>query len=605
MAWSWIRPGEELLRLAQEPAYAPVVQTMRENVEYWKTHFEDSPDRKPGWGHNYVCPHCASQLVYDRDKPLEHRCSGCGAPAENSPLILEAWTYYRRYEIAETLVDAAVLYRMAGDPSDRDFVFRVIDYYAGHYTEFEEYGLYAGRGKVMGQSLCEAVWGDFLLKALIVLDFDGKSALGKRWHAQLFLPASRLVVAQTGSIHNIPLWHASFALGAGLLFGDERLIRQTMGGDLGTRNQILKGFTPDGIWYENSTGYHYYSLCAAVNACLFLRHAGREEPALFERVLYALVAFLKLRFRNDIMPSFNDGWRASGDVGLHGRTEVYLEAARLFEGFPGAEALAAAATEFETRGTKGDFLFGRPEARPASVDYGSVHLASNCIGVLRSPGMEVFFKYGNLSGSHAHPDALAICIPPFSYDLGTSGYGSPFFRGWYATTLSHSTFAVDGLGQHPVAKGIGTLSEDGTAMDMSVDNAYEGVSAKRSLRLTGSRLEDRLTVDCDSPRRVDWFFHGAGDFACEGELIPDKLPESANGYNHLKNVRRVKGPFRARYAAEGRSLSLAFDALPSGATIYVAETPDNPADQVRYTVRVRMQGMETALTAGFEMGDEA
>nr|HML46186.1 heparinase II/III family protein [Clostridia bacterium] len=240
-----------------------------------------------------------------------------------------------------------------------------------------------------------------------------------------------------------------------------------------------------------------------------------------------------------------------------------------------------------------------------SKDYGSVHLASNCIGVLRSPDTEVFFKYGNLCRSHAHPDALSICIPPFAYDLGTSGYGSPYYRGWYATTLSHSSFTVDGLSQNPQAKGIGTLSEDGTTLDMSVEDAYEGVSAKRSLRLSGNRLEDRLTVSCAVSRQVDWFFHGAGDFACEGELIPDKLPEAMNGYGHLKNVKKARGPFRARYVKEGRSLTLAFDQLPAGAAVYVAESPDNPADQIRHTVLVRMQGTAVELSAVFEMGSEA
>lgn len=595
MSWSWIRPGNELKALAQETPYAQMVETMRSNVAYWQTHFEDSPDRKPGWAHNYVCPHCAGQLVFDREKPREHRCPACNIAVENTRDILEAWTYYARAEIGNTLVEAAILYTMDGEQSYYDFIVRVINYYADHYAEFDEYGTHAGRGKVLGQSLDEAVWGDNLLKALITIQFDGQGELGLRWFKQLFLPASRLVMAQSSLIHNIPLWHASFALGTGLFFGDDKLAEQAWTGDLGARNQILKGFTPDGIWYENSTGYHYYSLQAASMLCLFARYKGMEDAEVFGRVINGYVAFLKLRFQNDTMPAFNDGWRGAGELGLRGRLDMYMYAARLFEGIDGAEQLAAAISDMDTYGTLGEFLYGKVPTTQTLDSYGSVNLPSNCLGMLRSEQLEVFVKYGNLHRSHAHADALQIVIPPFTCDLGTPGYGSPFHNGWYTQTLSHATFVVDGKSQKKDARGTGTLSPDGKIFDMEIDDAYEGVHASRHLVLEGAVLKDSMSVTAEQSRQIDWVFHGAGAFGHDGASTPASLPENEDGYGYLSEMQKVEGLTEAKYVVDGKTLALSFEKMPKDAIVYVGLSPDSPADIMRHTILIRVKGVQSEV----------
>ena len=263
MPYAWIQPREDLKALARDPRYADVVSGMRERVNYWQTNFADTPEQKCGWLHNYVCPKCTGYLHFDVDRPDVHECPECHIRVDNTREIMEAWVYLKRFQIAETLKDAAVLYRMDGQPEDLAFITRVVDFYAQHYVQFEEYGIYAGRGRIMGQSLCEAVWSVNVLKALLIAGFDGKSAQCQRWHQLLFLPIARLVVAQTGMIHNIPLWHAVAAFCAGVFFGDERLVRTTLGGDLGLTQQVTQGFTRDGIWFENSSGYHYYAMAAA------------------------------------------------------------------------------------------------------------------------------------------------------------------------------------------------------------------------------------------------------------------------------------------------------------------------------------------------------
>lgn len=601
MAWTWMRPGDELLALSKEPQYAGIVKDMTERVTYRMAHFDESAGQRSGWAHNYVCPQCGGVLLFELTQPQERRCSVCGAQAPDTRLIREAWMYFWRYTLAETLVDAAILYTMEPVEAYKEFILRVVQWYADHYHLFPEYGLYAGRGKVMGQSLDEAVWGLNLLKALLLVRFDGKSEQGQALHQQLFLPVARLVMAQTGMIHNIPLWHMAYAVSAGFFFDDATLLRQATRTPLGLVNQIMEGFTPDGIWFENATSYHYYALEAASNACLFARWAGHDEPELFARVANAYIAFAKLRFRDDTLPSFNDCSRLGPDKGLRGMLSGYLRAARLFADQPEASALLGAVSRYDADGTVGGFLYGGMTAQGDPPVYGTVFMPHNRLGMLRSDEMEVFFKYGNLHRSHAHPDGLEICIPPFSLDLGTSGYGSPYHSGWYTQTLAHNTFLVDGESQRFDAKGEADLSADGARLSMSIGDAYPDVDAQRELRLDRNRLEDRLQVSCKETRTIDWVFHAAGKAQSDGRLIPAELGNTGNGYDYLTDVQRVDGGSTFTFVLQGQKLTLSFEAVPDGATLYLAASPDNPADQQRHTVLLRAHAADMTVKAVYTL----
>ncbi|NLB37852.1 MAG: hypothetical protein GX810_01200 [Clostridiales bacterium] len=601
MPYAWIQPREDLKALARDPRYADVVSGMRERVNYWQTNFADTPEQKCGWLHNYVCPKCTGYLHFDADRPDVHECPECHIRVENTREIMEAWVYLKRFQIAERLKDAAVLYRMDGQPEDLAFITRVVDFYAPHYVQFEEYGIYAGRGRIMGQSLCEAVWSVNVLKALLIAGFDGKSAQCQRWHHLLFLPIARLVVAQTGMIHNIPLWHAVAAFCAGVFFGDERLVRTTLGGDLGLTQQVTQGFTRDGIWFENSSGYHYYAMAAATGMCVFARWAGMEETMaeVFRRVIAAYTALPRLAFQDGTLTAFNDSSRTEGRKGIASQRDLYLEGARLFAGMEGAEDIAALIAGHDVEGTRGAFLFGVPKATGHVKMPASIHLKHNCVGVLRAGDIEVFVKYGNLSRSHAHPDALQISLPGFSDDPGVPGYGSPFHRGWYTQTLAHNTFVVDSKSQRPDARGQGELSDDGNSFDMRVTDAYPGVTATRALTAAGNTLTDRMTVTCEEEHTIDWVFHASGEADFTGQMAPATLPEQDNGYNYLADVQKVTGPFAARFLRDGKTLSLALDELPADAAIYVAISPDNPATLKRHTIIVRTRAKEVAVAARY------
>jgi hypothetical protein len=594
MLWSEVRSADELKADLSQEGYAKVWNAIRENAEWWKTNFNDSVEAVGGWGHNYCCPSCAAYFVFDRDRPGQYQCPACGTVAERTKDLDEAWVYYYRYNLGEALIDAAVAYRVTGDAGFADFVKNTVLWYADRYAQFDEHGRWAGRGKVQGQSLCEAVWGVNLLRALKTCSLDPLSEEGRRMYRDLFLPMARLVMAQSWGIHNIPLWHASFAACVALFFDDKRLYQQSMGGDLGARRQVLEGFTADGIWYENSTAYHYYSLEGTTYLAAFIKESGLEdeEAEFMNRVRDGYLAFPRLGFRDGSLPCFNDGWKSV--KGLVDRAEAYIAAARIFPEAAG-ELFAVVGG---TQNLRAKWLYGDP-GEPRKGFRKTEHLPSNCMAVLRAPGIEVFTKYGNITSSHAHPDALEICIPPFALDPGNTSYATPICSGWYRTTAAHCTFTVDGKNQNPVAKGSAEVRVDpdgGSSIRMEISGAYEGVRAIRTLNVKENMLTDDLELFSDEAHTYDWFFHGAGVFEAQGELVPGSIDETENGYSYLKDCRVWTGGSGCLWKLREKQLRLNLEEIPRGAVAYVFETPDNPAVETRRTILVRLR---RAASQGF------
>jgi hypothetical protein len=589
MSWTGFRDADELKLDLADSGYAEIWKAVRENAEWWKANFNDSVDAVSGWWHNYYCPSCAAELGFDRDRPGWYKCPVCGAVAERTRVLDEAWIYLYRYNLSEALIDAAVAYRVTGEEDFADFVKNTILWYAERYTQFDEHGTWAGRGKIQGQSLDEAVWGTHLLRALQICRLDLRSEEGRRMYREMFLPMARLVMAQSWGIHNIPLWHASFAAAAALVFDDKTLYRQSMGGDLGARRQVLEGFTADGIWYENSTGYHYYSLEAATYLAAFIKESGLggEEAEFMNRVRDAYLVFPRLRFRDGSLPSFNDSGKSIKAVAE--RAAIYV-AARLF---PESAGELFSVVAGETQNIRAKWFYGNP-GEPRKEPLKTEHLPANCVALLRAPGIEVFAKYGNIVASHSHPDALEICIPPFALDPGTTGYGSPICRDWYRTTAAHCTFTVDGKNQNFTAKGLAELRTDAdgsSTMRMEINDAYEGVRAIRGLKVGGNVLEDDLELFSDEGHGYDWFFHGAGVIKARGELVPGSINEtesgSPHGYGYLEDGHIWTGR-NCSWELQGKRLKLNLEEIPQGAVVYVFKTQDNPALETRHTILVRL-----------------
>ena len=142
-----------------------ILAQMRREAHMAMSDFADLPEWRSGWGHDFVCPKCASQLHFDiHGTPYgdhsEYRCPSCGETVCGIGYD-DAWVYYYRYEYAKMAEGVAVC-AAGGDEAALAFLIRYVDFYADNYEGFPYHtkrtpGGCAGMGKIMAQSLCEAV----------------------------------------------------------------------------------------------------------------------------------------------------------------------------------------------------------------------------------------------------------------------------------------------------------------------------------------------------------------------------------------------------------------------------------------------------------------
>jgi len=554
----------------------------------WFARFQDRREWVSGWFHDYFCDRDGTRLEFRVDSPDAHRCPSCGTVYRDERRN-QAWVYGARGQTLDHARTAAIIGRIAGDADPLAEAVDRLRFYADSYEGFPVHGRWAGKGKLMGQSLDEAVAMIRIVEALAIaregIPADARRAIIER----LLVPAARFILPQATSIHNIPTWIVSAALGIGLLAGDEAIVRAALDERYGLRRQVAEGILEDGMWYEGSIGYHFYT----VQALLFALDVLALHPRPFDperaRIREALVAARRFAFDDGVFPTPGDSW-ASGR--LERQVGLYLHAARHF---PDLRDLAAAlrAKAGAPEGLSGWVLdMDLPERKlePArTADFAGIRCA-----MLRAGPWNVFFKYGHRSRSHAHPDALSIELwhggRHFLRDLGTTGYGAEVNR-WYRSRTAHNTLVVDGKGQEDYRPG-GLSMKDATA-EGQADDVYRGVTLRRRMDIAGGTIGDRIRVASADTHTFDWVAHGSGEGGPCGAAEAAALPPPADA--RLENTRklaRTDGDLAA-WSLGGARLVLA--ARKPVGDAYLFRAPDNPGDRARTGILIRARGREATF----------
>ena len=517
------------------------------------------------------------------------------------------------------------MWRVEGDEKYKNHILHVIGWYANNYENFEEHGRQVGSAKVCGHTLAEAIWGINLIEALMIAEIDPTSEQAQIFRRKLFVPLLRLINSQPTHLMNISLWHMAYTMGVGAYYKDSWLMYPYAAYERNGTRLLTDNLTQDGFWLENSITYHFYALSAALYYFMFLqkmeysndyigwqcKDAFTGGGALENMLVKAYVSPLRIIYPNGDFPATNDGWITT----LASMKDDYLAVCKLFKGKPEYELLSAAVyAGGEPAKNLTSLLYGFPEKPSCSLfEQETAHLPHNGIAVLRSGKNNVLVKYGNLCGGHSHPDALQICIYPFSMDIGSIAYGVPIHYEYFFVGGSHSTFMVDGRNQRAAVMGTAEVSQDGKSITAKINDAHPNVTAKRSVTITDDAVIDRTEIVCKDRRFIDWVFHGCGEFYTDSEIeladtdlkadLPEESKHIENGYKHFKNVhRRIgAGPFKASWELGGEKLSVVIN-CSEAVTIYTADTPDNPITQTRKAVVVRAYASELKVNADFNIG---
>jgi hypothetical protein len=287
--------------------------------------------------------------------------------------------------------------------------------------------------------------------------------------------------------------------------------------------------TSDYLWFEQSLLYNNYVASALLP---FFRAAAREgraselrdEMAVLENLMLAPTM---LRFPTGELPTPADS------TGGRGRAPNAAMLASAYAIYPTALGLQIASKQ-RNWGTLLDPPRGGPSA-PAIPEVTSRNLESSRMALLRSGQWQVFFHYGQISGSHAQAEALTYEAfygnTDISHDAGTVGYGSPMHRDYYTKGLAHNVPLIDGEGQERWMPGelLRFDAEEGVVAARQ-SSFRRGVSAERLLRVEGTRLVDEARISADTANRAaraGLALHLQGTFKLSPMFKPD--PEFARG----------------------------------------------------------------------------
>jgi oligo-alginate lyase len=579
-------------RAESQPWARSIVAAMKSAVATAQKRYAEPPLGESGWFHDYYCPKDARRLVFDWQKPTEHRCEGCGTVYSGSPYD-DVWRSAVHGEIISAIHSAAILYRITGDAAYLEYTSGKLLWYANHYDQYPPHGKHAGKGRIGAQSLDEATQTVDLAEAY----WDICPALSEGDRAtiadKLLIPAAKFIHSQTLAIHNIHSWHNAAVGLVGFAVGDKDLARVAIDGPFGLNAQIAQGIKDDGFWYEGSTGYHFYTI-SSMKPLLLAARAQGYPIANLERFLRMYEVPLAMAFDDGQFPGNNDGWSGMNLLS----TPQYYEAATAIEPRPEFLAMLARAYKERPRNSTDALLYG-PDAIPSAEAAApkSNLLKESGIAILRKDKVNAYLKFGPYGGGHDHNDRLNLILYHDGHvivpDLGTSGYGIPLNSQWFRSAAAHNLLIVDGKKQANCGGELGDFSAD--RVSAGVSKAFNGVTIQRQISLIENGIDDQVAAKSDNEHTYDLIYHVRGTLqSCTVAMQPTE-PLKGDGYPMLKNLQKGNADKVCDVSLKLRDTSgrLTLRLESSGAfEVFTGTCPDNPADKTMVFVIVRSTGKE-------------
>ena len=499
-----------------------------------------------GGQHNqwYQCEHCQIALVTVDD--THHKCPVCGKIYTGAPYD-DVIFLHQHYANLRNLSAAAWAYAITGRKEFADFAAKVLLGYADRY---EKYPFHSNNltqdksgGHIFEQTLNEA---QFLATEIgpawdLVRDSDAFTPQDRQTvRTGLLLPMLQTIAGNSAGKSNWQTWHNAAFIWGGAGLDDATWIRRAIENPTnGFAFQMQTSVTADGMWYENSWGYHFYTLSALVATAEGARRLGIDlwsHPNL--KKMFTLPAAYAMA--DGSLPRFGD------DVSTYAIGQRNLnECAYRAYGDAALRPMLADKPIWES------VMFGRkPDVHMSPAPRGSEVLRSAGHAILRTSGeagMSAALTFGPYGGFHGHFDKLSFVLFGFGHELGvdpgraaSQAYRLPIHRNWYKATTSHNAVLVDGQSQQPAEGKLEFFdsTDHYAAVTVSCDAAFPGVKHRRMLCLTDSYLVVLDDLSAVQTHRFDWLYHNRGTGVhCEVAKQDDAAPQPIMGLEYIKNLR--------------------------------------------------------------------
>jgi hypothetical protein len=596
------------------PAFATTMQRLRQEVADFLDHPVAVPTEPGGYYHDYFCPDHGVQLHFDPASPQHHRC-----PLDNviwqGERFDAAWRWFVNNRLAESALRLAVLWRLEGDPAHLAPVIQTLTGYAEQYANYQKVPrTVANPGVATYTTLDESVWVLPLAWAFDLVRDQLSAPVREAIAQQLFTPvADHLIAHHFGGIHNFACWHNAAIGTIGVLLDRADLVAFAMESDFGCYNQLQRGVLADGLWFEGSFSYHFYTVYALLTLAKALRHHHdydlRQRPDL--RAM--LLAPIQSAYPDWSLPAPNDCWYFTSLLSdcCHGVPPgpAFYEIGYAWFDEPRFGEVLQRAYQQGPRDTLDALLWGRNELPSTPLTLlPSVHLPASGYAILRSTPTTateqcyLLLKYGPHGGGHGHPDKLSLILSAYgqrlSPDLGTPGYGLDLFESWYRQTICHNTVTIDGYSQPEATGQINHFQDTGdfqvadAAVAWTDDGPYQGVTMRRVILARPDYFLDLFLVETPDSRRIDWIYRNAGQLQTTLPLTAyPTLADEGEGYRHIAHPQhnRTDKPFQASWQSGAIGLQLWAAGAP-GTDILTGSVPGNPPTDHFVTLLQRQQG---------------
>lgn len=610
------------------PAFAAVRQRLHQEVAEFLAHPVAVPTAPGGYYHDYFCPEHGVQLHFDPALPHTHRCPVDDAIWQGAAFDA-AWRWFVNNRLAESALRLAVLWRLEGNAAHLAPVVHTLTGYAEQYAAYGKAPrTVANPGVATYTTLDESVWVLPLAWAFELIRDQLTPAARNSIAEHLFAPvADHLVAHHFRGIHNFACWHNAAIATIGVVIDREDLVAFAMESDFGCYSQLQQGVLADGLWFEGSFSYHFYTVYALLMLAKATRHLPgydlRQRPELHAMLL----APMQSAYPDWSLPAPNDCWYFTSLLTdcCHGVPPgpAFYEIGYGWYDEPRFGQLLQRAYQEGPRDSLDALLFGRAELPTAPIaPFASVHLPASGYAILRttptvgtaekveSGQRYLLLKYGPHGEGHGHPDKLNLIVHAYGQrmapDLGTPGYGLDLFQRWYRQTVSHNTVTLDGHSQPEGAGQIHCFQGDGPLQiaDASVHwtdaGPYQGVTLRRVILARPAYFIDLFLVEAPQSQRIDWLYHNGGTLHTSVPLTAyPAIHTEGEGYLHIHGAQQAyaAGAFTATWHMAEGGMQL----WAAGATeVITGSVPGNPPTATLATLIQRQQGATAAFLTLFQ-----
>nr|WP_232231388.1 alginate lyase family protein [Maribacter sp. 1_2014MBL_MicDiv] len=513
------------------------------------------------------------------------------------------YTHERHKRNMVVMQQAGVLYQILDDAKYAKYVKDMLMQYEAMYKTLPLHPKtrsYA-RGKLFWQCLNDSNWLVYVSQAYdCIYDYLDK-AERKKLEKNLFRPFADHISVDSPQfyqrVHNHSTWGNAAVGMIGLVMNDKELIDRALYGikgvsldktakddDGGFLNKdgkagflanIEEPFSPDGYYNEGP----YYQRYAMYPFLIFAEglHNVKPELKIFEYkdgvLLKSIDALLNLSDADGDFFPLNDGQK-----GMSYYNNALVTAVDISYYFgnqdPGLLSIAAKQNKVLLDDTGLAVALGVKNGKAEPFEKKSINLSDGPegkqggVGILRSDGLELVFKYASQGSSHGHYDKLS-----YSYyengDEVLQDYGLARFvnieqkgggnylkenKTWAKQTVAHNTLVQNeqshyqgkydiGSKYHPNLYLFDSSQEDIQIVSATETNAYPGTKMHRTMAIIKQDgfekpfMLDILKVTSDSTNQYDLPFYYMGQVVKTN--VDYKIPNTLeplgerNGYQHL------------------------------------------------------------------------